>query len=199
VSNETGGKRVKASALRAEFEFGVASASDPANASAVRGGRAVTTLLSRWLHMRCVTCGHTFRPGDEVDISADGTVRHQGPLLACAGGEPAEAAPAAVVAAFFAGLDEAWPPPRDMQVIRLEAGHSLLAPPLAGFRRHACAVCGHTLRLYDSVVLCPCSPSRPMCGVAIHRDPLHGLHCLEAWNPGGTLKYCPVTSRVLDG
>jgi hypothetical protein len=182
-----------------EFLRGIDAALDPANATVVRGGRAVTTLLSSWLHTRCTTCGHTFRTGDEVEVSPDGTVRHQSPLLACASGETAEAAPSAVVREFFAGLDEAWPPPREMQVIRLEAGHDLLAPPVAGFQRHTCAVCGHTLRPHDSVVLCPCSPMRPVCAVAIHRDPFHGLHCLEAWNPGGTLKYCPVTSRELDG
>jgi hypothetical protein len=187
------------SVSKIEFLRGIDAALDPANATVVRGGRAVTTLLSSWLHMRCPTCAHTFRTGDEVEVSPDGTVRHQSPLLACASGKTADAAPSAAVSAFFAGLDEAWPPPWDMQVIRLEEGHVLLDPPTAGFRRHACVVCGHTLRVHDSVVLCPCSPATPICGVAIHRDPLHGLHCLEAWNPGGTLKYCPVTSRELDG
>jgi hypothetical protein len=188
------------SALQGEFQRGLDGALDPANASAVQGGQAVTTPLSRWLHMKCPTCQHTFRTGDLVEISPDGkTVRHQSPSLPCATGAVAETAPKAALSEFFAGLDAAWPPPPDMQVIRLEEGHPLLAPPVAGFERHACKVCDHTLRLHDSVVLCPCSPTRPLCSAAIHRDPLHGLHCLEAWNPGGTRKYCPVTSRVLDG
>jgi hypothetical protein len=199
VSELTREGRSALSALLTEFERGHDGALDPANAAAVRGGQAVTTLLSHWLHTRCPTCAHTFRTGDRVKISADGTVRHQSPSLPCASGGTAETAPTKVLAEFFAGLDESWPPPPDLQVIRLEAGHVLLAPPHARFQRHACAVCGHTLRLHDSVVLCPCSPLRRLCAVAIHRDPLHGLHCLEAWNPGGTLKYCPVTSRVLDG
>jgi hypothetical protein len=111
VSDETGDKRVKTSTLRAEFKFDVTSASDPANATAVRGGRAVTTLLSRWLHMRCVACGHTFGPVDEVEISADGTARHEGALFTWAGGGMAEAVPPAVVAEFFDRLDKTWAPP----------------------------------------------------------------------------------------
>jgi hypothetical protein len=199
VSELARDRRSALSALQTEFQRGLDGALDPVNASAVRGGQAVTTLLSRWLHTHCPTCAHTFRTGDPVEISSDGTVRHQSASLRCASGGTVETAPATVLTEFFAGLDASWPPPPDMQVIRLEEGHVLLAPPRAGFQRHTCAVCGHTLRLHDSVVLCPCSPLKPLCGVAIHRDPLHGLHCLEAWNPGGTLKYCPVTSRVLDG
>ena len=52
--------------LSRELEQGIAEASDPVNASAVQGGRAVTTLRSRWLHRRCAVCGkpqnEAFRP-----------------------------------------------------------------------------------------------------------------------------------------
>jgi len=51
-------------------------------------------------------------------------------------------------------------------------------------------------------VICPCSPLEPLCQTAIHRDLIHGLHCLEAWNPGvnqqGKQRYCPITSRKID-
>jgi hypothetical protein len=198
VNREGEGGQAEGSALGADFEHGIASALDPANAGVVRGGQAVTTLLSRWLHLRCPSCGHTFRPGDEVDVSADGTVRHQSALLPCAGGGTAESIASAASSEFFRGLDEAWPPPEDMPVVRLERGHPLLAPPLAAFRRHACVICGHTLRLYDSVILCPCSPWEPICSVAIHRDPLHGLHCWEAWRLEDERRHCPVTSRLID-
>jgi hypothetical protein len=184
--------------LRRELERGVAEAMDPVNAVAVQGGRAVTTLRSHWLHQYCRVCGHTFRTGDEVLIETDGTVRHQSALLPCAGGKSVTPLEPAEAAAFFRGLDEAWPPPRDLPVHRLEEGDPLLTPPFAGFRRHVCAVCGHTLRLHDHVVLCPCSPQRPICRIAIHRDPLHGLHCWEAWNPGAYTQYCPATSREIN-
>jgi hypothetical protein len=192
-------QRPDLSALKAEFKLGLEGALDPANASAVSGGSRVTTLLSHWLHWNCPKCEHTFRPGDQVEIDSDGTVLHQSPLLPCARGGTAETAPTVILSEFFAGLDSSWPPPPDMEIIRLEEGHFLLAPPHAEFQRHRCWVCGHTLRLHDSVVRCPCSPKKPLCAVAIHRDPIHGLHCLNSWNPQGTLKHCPVTSRVLDG
>jgi hypothetical protein len=182
------------------FEQGIAVAMDPVNDYAIqRGGKAVTTLNSNWLHRFCPTCLHTFRLGDEVSIDKDGVVRHCSVLLPCVRGEEGIVEISKETSAFFAGLDETWPPPGDVRIVRLEEGHKLLAPPRAGFRRHTCAVCGHTLRLHDHVIICPCSPNEPLCGTAIHRDPVHGLHCFEAWNPGANKQhYCPVTSRKLD-
>ena len=193
--------RIERATLQAEFGHGEAAALDPENAAAVQGGHAVTTRQSRWFHRRCPVCQHTFRSGDEVRVSEDGTVLHESAAPACASGSESEPAPAGTVAAFFAGLDESWPPPSDMPVIRLEHGHRLLAPPPPGsrFQRHICVGCGHTLRPHDSVVICPCSPRDPICEVAIHRDPLHGLHCWEDWNPGGRRTHCPVTSAPIDG
>jgi hypothetical protein len=187
-------------ALRSEFEYGRAAALDPTNAAAVAGGKAVTTLRSSWLHQRCPTCGHTFRLGDEVEVEQDGTVRHRSAMLPCARGDGAlgQDAAAAESRSFFAGLDDSWPPPRDLPVLRLEADHFLLVPPSGEFRRRSCAVCGHTFRLHDHVILCPCFPRQSRCIVAIHRDPMHGLRCWEQWNPGEFLRYCPATSRRLD-
>jgi hypothetical protein len=82
--------------------------------------------------------------------------------------------------------------------VRLEAGHFLLTPPGNGFGRRSCAVCGHTFRLHDHVIFCPCHPQERKCIVAIHRDPVHGLRCWEEWSPGTTFRYCPATSRRLD-
>ncbi|NEO75337.1 hypothetical protein [Moorena sp. SIO4G3] len=187
--------------LRKAFDQGVAVAIDPANNVAIQqGGEAITTLNSYWLHQRCPVCSHTFRLGDEVYIAEDRTVRHNNALLPCAQGNATGSEPSPETSAFFAGLDTAWPPPKDMPIVRLEAGHELLAPPLAGFQRHTCVVCGHTLRLNDHVVICPCSPHKPLCRIAVHRDLIHGLHCFDAWNPGANGQlYCPVTSRKLDG
>lgn len=188
--------------LRHDLQRGEAEALDPVNAEAVEGGRAVTTLQSRWLHRLCPVCGHTFRPGDEVDVAPDGTVRHDGGLLPCAVGHdpdddhsPARESAPAELADFFTGLHESWPPPDDLPVRRLEEGDSLLDPPIHGFRRHTCAVCAHTLRPLDHVIICPCSPDRPLCAVAIHRDLLRGLHCWSAWDPGAVRQHCPATSR----
>ncbi|WP_424095348.1 hypothetical protein [Moorena producens] len=100
-------------------------------------------------NQRCPVCSHTFRLGDEVYIAEDRTFRHNSGLLPCAQGNATGSEPSPETSAFFAGLDTAWPPPKDMPIVRLEAGHELLAPPLAGFQRHTCVVCGHTYWLTD--------------------------------------------------
>jgi hypothetical protein len=187
--------------LRAELQRGIAAAMDPLNRGAVHGGHAVTSLHSPWLHQPCPVCRHTFRVGDEVEIDRDTTVRHHSALLPCAGGELAARPKNSELNAFLAGLDHAWPPPPGVSVHRLEDGgqwQRLLAAPTAGFRRHSCAVCGHTLRPLDMVVICPCEPGQPRCQVAIHRDPVHGLNCWDAWSPGEFRLHCPATSRPID-
>ncbi len=190
----------KYQSILSAFNQGVTVASDPANDSAIQsGGEALTNLNSYWLGEYCPVCFHTFRLGDEVIISKDGKVRHNSPLLPCSQNKQVSLESSHETSTFFDGLYESWPPPKDISVVRLEQNHGLLAPPRAGFKRHSCAVCGHTLRLHDHVVICPCSPNEPKCLTAIHRDPIHGLHCFEAWNPGANKQeYCPVTSRKLD-
>jgi hypothetical protein len=187
--------------LLESFREGEEAAADPENQEVVAGGRASTNLRSRWLHLRCELCGHTFRVGDAVEVGADRKARHASEELPCSGGTFSKLPDATEAAAFFAGLDESWPPPAKLPVRRLEpgtpTGDSLLAPPVSGFRRHRCAVCGHTLRPHDQVVICPCFPEQPMCILAIHRDPVRSLNCWEAWNPGEVQQYCPATSRKL--
>lgn len=184
--------------LAAELRAGEAAALDPDNAPHLQAGRAVTTLQSPWLHLRCRVCGHTFRPGDAVEVSSAGEALHSTPGLPCAGGTGEAHEATAETGEFFDGVESTWPPPADLPLHRLQPGHPLLAPPVHGFRRRACAVCGHTFRVHDSVILCPCFPTRPRCMVAIHRDPVHGLHCWEDWNPGAHQLHCPGTSRKLD-
>ncbi|MCP4696644.1 MAG: hypothetical protein GY862_07330 [Gammaproteobacteria bacterium] len=185
--------------LNTEFQRGITAALDPVNAQADQKGHAVTTLHSPWLHSHCQTCGHTFRPGDEVFIFPDGRILHDSGLLPCKGQSSEAAIQSEAAGDFFQGLDAAWPPPKDLPVVRLEQGSRLLAPPYAGFKRHTCAVCGHTFRLHDMVIICPCQPRAPMCQVAIHRDPLHNLHCWSLWGTeeGNRLQYCLATSRKL--
>jgi len=186
--------------LRTAFYKGVAVARDPDNNRAIQqGGQGTTTLNSYWLHQKCPVCAHSFRVGDQVDITEDGTVRHNSALLPCTQNHRLSSELSQETSEFFAGLDAAWQPPEDIPMVRLEPGDELLAPPLANFQRHTCAVCGHTLRRHDCVVICPCSPNQPLCRIAVHRDLIHGLYCLEAWNPSANGQtYCPITSRKLD-
>ena len=185
--------------LRSLFDQGLTAAMDPVNALSIQEGTAITTLNSYWLHQHCSQCGHTFRPGDEVYISKDRTVLHNSALLPCAKKSPISSHSPAETTAFFQGLDTSWCPPKCLPIKRLEEGDPLLAPPYAGFQRHSCAICGHTLRLHDLVVICPCQPQTPLCQIAIHRDPIHGLHCWELWDNWDADKdrYCPATSRKL--
>jgi len=168
------------------FEAGLAVGLDPdgqppgGHSDAV-GTRRPTTLRSRWLHRRCLACGHSFRLGDEVALRPDGWVLHDMPGLRCAGGEATMPPDPTAQRNFFAGLDAAWPLPDDITPLRLEAGHDLLAPPYQGHARASCRICGHTFRPGDQVIICPCSPEAPKCRAAVHRDTLHQLHCWDEW------------------
>lgn len=166
------------------FRRGQARARDPLDAETIASGRAITRLTSPWLRTPCPRTGHTFRVHDPVCISASGEVTLAESALSDHGSE--------VSTRFFAGLGHAWPAPEG--VVRLMAGHPLLAPPSRCFSRRSCAVCGHTLREGDLVIVCMCSPAAPRCQGAVHRDPGRNLTCWEdacAIMPG----ICPVTSR----
>ncbi|RKZ39383.1 MAG: hypothetical protein DRR16_24825 [Candidatus Parabeggiatoa sp. nov. 3] len=180
--------------LRAGFQHGKAIAMDPMNALSVQEGEAMTTLNSYWLHQRCDQCDHTFRAGDKVLISPENPIRHHSTLLSCAQPTPPRSSPSAETSAFFQGYDTTCPAPDQAPLKRLEEGDPLLTPAYGGFQRHSCTICGHTLRISDLVILCPCQPQNPQCQIAIHRDPNHGLHCWQLWeaNEG---RYCPATSH----
>ncbi|MDJ0842262.1 MAG: hypothetical protein QNK37_37520, partial [Acidobacteriota bacterium] len=167
--------------LKQAFQRGLAAARDPAVEPET--GLAVTNLRSPWLHQRCEVCHHSFRPDDPVLV--DGRkVRHAGNGLNCHNGAVDPEPEAEAIDAFYRGLYKAWPPPEDAPGLRLKPGHTLLDPPVGRLGRHTCAVCAHTLRPGDTVVICPCRPNAPLCQLAIHRDPLRGLTCWQAWNPG---------------
>lgn len=187
------------SILRSAFDQGISGALDPLNEEILkRGGHALTTLRSNWLHRTCPVCGHTFRVGDGVEVQAGGRVVHDDPFLSCSQPRGPVADSPVAVADFFEGLLETWPPPKGLPIRRLIDGDLLLAPPRAGFRRRCCIVCSHTFREHDLVVVCPCNPHAPFCQAAVHRDPIHGLHCLDAWDPAANGQLaCPVCSRRL--
>jgi hypothetical protein len=147
-------------------------------------GPQVTSRRSPWLHRRCRVCGHSFRVGDRVRIGQGGAVAHDMPMLRCCGGDTDADAQATLLLEerqFYAGLAAGWPMALSRELTRLEPGHPLLAPPRAGHRRASCRVCGHSFRPGDLVLICPCSPARPICRAAVHRDLLHQLHCWDIW------------------
>jgi hypothetical protein len=186
--------------LQAEFERGEAAGRDPDTTvtGSSDGGIAITTIRSAWLFTKCPECKHTFRRGDRVRIEyvqGKRRVRHAGALLPCSGNSVPEDY-SANDCNFFEGLIQAWPPPKNL--VRLARGHPLLLGPENGMpQRIFCKVCGHTFRPHDQVVICPCSPSESKCGLAVHQDPVTGLHCLTDWDPAASTgepvppEYCP--------
>lgn len=203
MNTQITGDIVLREAQEVEFYAGIQSALDPVNEDALQaGGTATTSPQSRWFATSCIRCRHSFRLGDTVSRLPDGNVVHAMHSLPCA--ERDERQETLVESTgdasdFYAGVDETWPPPSDVRVIRLTDTDPWVAMPTNAFRRRACVVCGHTLRPMDSVIVCPCSPNQPRCQAAVHRDILHGLLCWEAWNPSANdQKSCPITGEHLN-
>ncbi len=205
-------------AMAADFERGLRAGRDPFSAGtntkasasqAADNGIVRTTLASAWLRRLCPRCGHSFRLDDRI-------ARDQGRIVHAAGTDicnmsasstterpnaghdprdPRRQDAARLEQQFNAGLRRAHQlGPGGPLVTTLLPGHRLLAPPRQGFGRKRCAVCGHTLRPYDDVVICPCQPHDPICQAAVHCDRVHQMPCLDDWadRAGGTA--CPVTS-----
>ena len=169
--------------IKTRFEAGLAGGLDEA-AAAIVEGVAVTGLRSRWLHRLCARCGHSFRVGDRVRVGEDGAAVHDMPGLCVPAGIGAETISEAVSAdrrAFLTAMEAVCSPPRLVPTLRLEPGHPLLASPSPGLRRAYCRICGHTFRLLEQVVICPCDPDEPRCRVAVHRDAARQLHCWDDW------------------
>jgi hypothetical protein len=179
--------------LRLEFDRGVISAMDPDNQHSVRGGPAVTNMRCWWLGLRCAECRHTFRPGDRVVVSVDGaSVRHASPELPCGGDvAAADRLDPALVGEFFRGLSDVWRPPGDQVIVTLTSDHPLLVPPVGRFERRKCFVCGHTFRLMDRVIRCPCGSGQSDCLFALHCDPEHNRNCWQDWEGAGRRRFCP--------
>lgn len=181
---------VAAAGLAAGLDPDARPTSGPSHADLAIPQHVSTTLRSRWLHRPCPTCQHIFRPGDAVVLHANGQVVHDMAAL-CGPHAHTTFSPSALEQnALFAGLAQSWPLSDDSPVLPLDPTHWLVAPPRAGFSRHACRVCGHSLRPGDRVVLCPCDPSAPRCRVAVHRDILQQLHCWDQWQRGDSSAPC---------
>jgi hypothetical protein len=187
----------ESSADEAELLLGIEAGLDPQPAVELveADGTALTSASSWWNYRLCKTCGHTFRRGDRVRVDqAARTVAHLEPALGCVAvpladgsGESTEAA------AFAAGLLAQWPPLLDMPVARISAGDWRLPSPGTGRRAPVCLYCGHTFRVGEYVVVCPCRAGEQLCGATVHRDPAAGLPCWERWRPDGVVTICPVT------
>lgn len=161
-----------------------------------RDGVYLTSLQSPWLFRDCPVCGHDFRIDDPVFVSGE-TQIHAGGALDCRDGEPQHSLDPALSAAFLAGLYQAWPQALRSVTQQLQPGHPLLAAPLGRIRRATCAVCGHTLRPGEQVVICPCQPEQPRCRLAVHHDPLRGQTCWSDYAHGDGPRYCLTTGQPL--
>ena len=186
------------------FRLGEQSAFEPPQDEVSTDSAVITTQVSWWNHLLCSTCGHTFRRGDWVRHDpGSANVAHLDPALGCASPDPAEpdgrpsgGAPAAADerVQFADGLAMTWPPAGLVPVTRLVDGDWRTARPRPPLERARCLYCAHTFRKGEQVVVCPCNPSAPACGAAVHRDPAIGLVCWETWQPDGQVRQCPVSA-----
>lgn len=182
-----------------EFQEGFESSLDPQNLLISGEMSQITTQHSSWRFSKCNVCKHTFRKDDVVWVGSDQIVIHDSSALPCKnGGGDLSARPlASSMEEFYKGMDEMWPPSASITIKRLEATDPQVAHPFLGSERQECAVCGHTLRVNDIVVICPCKPNNPGCQTAIHRDPIQGLFCYSAWNLGRVKMHCPSFYREI--
>ncbi len=181
-------------AFREAFEAGLVNGRDPTRRD--HGGSTVTTSRSPWLGKTCARCEHTFRRGDRVEAGASGLhePRHGG---VCPDAREGSASSSQEREAFYAGVASAFPPPPGLSVVRLLPGDPWIGAPGKMSRRSACVICGHTLRPFDEVVVCPCSPEAPLCRGAVHRDAIRTNYCWDEWKKSKIGQHCPVTSRKL--
>lgn len=169
-----------------------------------------TTTRSPWYRRRCAECRHTFRVGDPAATCPRcSRVFHWNPLegLDCLGvvfdnedGRcicraeripalppiPAGLASPEQMASFILGVAREWSAYGGLKP-------TVVTPDLEG---RLCAVCGHTVRLRELVVHCPCGhgPGNACPGV-IHLDFARQLHCWNDWHGGRGKSYCPLTGH----
>jgi hypothetical protein len=186
--------------------LGIGAGLEPPTASPdeTATGVVITRSSSWWNRTRCQTCGHTFRRGDRALVDAAArTARHLVPGLPCGthpetGGTEAGPTAADERDEFIAGMLSAWP--SRVPVTRISPADPRLPRPGRDVVSPACLYCGHSFRIGEYVVTCPCQSSQgepPACAAAVHRDPTAGLPCWDKWQPAGTLAVCPTTAARL--
>jgi hypothetical protein len=171
-----------------------------------------TSARSPWYRRRCAECRHTFRVGDPAATCPRcGRVYHWNPIqgLDCLGvvfdneagrcicrGErilepppiPADLVAAEPMGAFVGGLAREYSAYGGQRPV-------VVTPELEGL---LCAVCGHTVRLRELVVHCPCGNGPGgLCPAVIHLDFARQLHCWNDWHGGRGKSYCPLTGHEL--
>jgi hypothetical protein len=188
--------------IAVELEYGILLGLSPQPEQDDTEGVAITRVSSWWNHLRCRSCGHTFRRGDRVRVrTRDRSVVHLVPGLGCADTTDADQAQEEIDA-FRGGLLSAWPPKAGIRLQQLARDDWRIPRGPDDLREsNVCLHCGHTFRVGEVVVVCPCRPALTQageqktaaCGRAIHRDPALGLSCWESWRPDGFVSVCPVT------
>src|SRR5262249_10825732 len=151
----------------------------------MKSGHAVTTRNSGWFQGFCRACWHNFRLDDPVQVEVGDRgeildVRHDGSPW-CDGASDRAPIDPVIAGQFFEGM-QSVDPPAITYLDRLLPGHPMLqvregVRPKQ--RRFHCMVCNNTLRPLEVIVLCVCSPQRPVCALAVHLDPAHNLMCYD--------------------
>lgn len=184
--------------MLAQVVRGLAYARDPVNARANGlDDLRVTTLYSPWLLQTCLVCRHTFREADHVrpDPNNPQRMRHADAprglwcLPPDRGGAivpvPAPLPDPAIRAAFLDGLQKHWQPAGGVKTITV--------PPRSALIGRKCPICRHTVRIGDTVVLCPCGRD---CGGVFHQDPMQHMTCWDNWNHGQIPTHCAFTGAL---
>ncbi|CAL9565655.1 hypothetical protein SUDANB95_04684 [Actinosynnema sp. ALI-1.44] len=162
-------------------------------------GPAVTTANSFWVaggQQVCPVCRHTFRVNDRVHVqhaTADGGARvvHASEELPCHGDATVgQRDDPALATEFYAAIDRLDALNQVAQ--RLNPGSWMVANLP---KRVRCAGCGHSLRPFEAVVLCPCDETAPKCKLPVHHDPARGLDCRDRWLLNKKLAHCPMSYR----
>jgi len=171
-----------------------------------------TSPRSPWYRRRCAECRHTFRIGDPAATCPRcGRIYHWNPVegLDCLDvvfdneegrcicrGEGIPALPRISaglvapeqVAGFVRGLKDAWSAFGGQEPVVVTA-------ELEG---RLCAVCGHTVRLRESIVRCRCGNGPDgVCPAVIHLDFARRLYCWNDWNGGRGKSFCPLSGHKL--
>ncbi|MCP4663786.1 MAG: hypothetical protein GY856_51030 [bacterium] len=96
------------------------------------------------------------------------------------------------VASFVGGLSQEW----SAYGGRLPEA----VTPSSELEGRLCAVCGHTARLGEMVVRCPCGNGPGgVCPGVIHLDLARQLHCWNDWHGGRGKSYCALTGHEVRG
>jgi hypothetical protein len=171
------------------FLDGYARGRDPEGTDA--DGTIHSTRRSLWIGSKCDICGHSFRNGDVVLVrhgedGGPGTVVHRSADFPCADVpvepcDPGRASAAdSTVEQFAAAVARFFPLRPGLAVLRLTDRHCRLAEAYVENRR-TCMQCGHTVRIGDRIVRCPCGLPKKACTNVVHHDPAQGFPCYMAW------------------